>query len=147
MCIRDRFWDEPNEAARGALLGEVVGQVMANRRFAKRVERAIAAGYPADYYSLPRDEQRKISNAVRQRRWSAKQATKPAATPKAPLQATKITKEWITDSFTRFKNWTAGSDPMAIQLRGSEREFVKVRAAYRRPVSYTHLTLPTNREV
>lgn len=46
-----------------------------------------------------------------------------------------ITKEWIRDSFTRLKSWTAGSDPMAIQLRSREKDFVKARAAYRRLIN------------
>ena len=51
--LPDGFWDEPDEAARGWLLGKTVGPVMAERRLAKRVERSIKAGYPADYYSRP----------------------------------------------------------------------------------------------
>ena len=128
--LPDGFWDEPDETVRGWLLGDTVGPVMAERRLAKRVERSIEAGYPADYYSRPWDEQRKIGSVVRKRRWRAEQATKLAPTPKAPLPTTKITKEWITDSFTRLKSWTAGSDPMAIQLRSREKEFVHARNAY-----------------
>jgi hypothetical protein len=129
------FWDEPDEAARGSLLGKTVGPVMAERCFAKRVKRSIDRGYPTDYYSRPSDEQRQISSVVRKRRWRAEQAIKPAPTPKAPLPTTMITKEWIRDSFTRLKSWTAGSDPMAIQLRSRERDFVKVRAAYQRLIN------------
>ena len=133
--LPSRFWDEPDETVRGGLLGDVVGPVMATRRFEKRVERSIAAGYPADYYSRPIDEQKRIGNVVRKRRSRAKRATKAASTPKAPLPTTMITKEWIRESFTRLKSWTAGSDPMAIQLRSREKDFVKARAAYRRLIN------------
>jgi hypothetical protein len=133
--LPDGFWDEPDEIVRGWLLGDVVGPVMARRRYEKRVERSIEAGYPADYYSRPWDEQRKIGSVVRKRRWRAEQATKLAPTPKAPLPTTKITKEWITDSFTRLKSWTADSDPMAIQLRSREKEFVHARNAYQRLIN------------
>jgi hypothetical protein len=42
--LPDGFWDEPDEAVRGWLLGDTVGPVMAERRLAKRVERSIEAG-------------------------------------------------------------------------------------------------------
>lgn len=67
-ALPSRFWDEPDETVRGGLLGDVVGPVMATRRFEKRVERSIEAGYPADYYSRPRHERGRIGHAVRKRR-------------------------------------------------------------------------------
>ena len=122
------YWDEPRDV-RGILLGQVVGPV---RRLAKRVKRSIDRGYPPDYYSHPRHEQKRISDVVRKRRSRAEQAAKSAPTPKAPLPTTMTAGEWIKDSHTRLKSWTAGSDPMAIQLRGRESDFVKARYAYQR---------------
>lgn len=128
------FWDEPDEADRGRLLGEVVGPVMAQKRFAKRVERMIKRGYPRDYYERPEHERRLISNQVRSRRWRAKQpaSRKAESMRKTELPAATVTREWIADKFSRLKKWNIGPDPRARQWHGREREFVNAAAAYYR---------------
>ena len=90
----------------------------------------VAGGYPATYYELPGDEQRRIGNAVRQRRRRSKKPPMAAPKPVRAIPVELVTGEWVADRFARLKAWTAGSDPRARKLRGREREFVKAAADY-----------------
>jgi hypothetical protein len=126
--LPEGFWNEPDRAARGYALSQVIGEVRAKERAAKRLERLISAGYPDDYYSRPRDEQRRISAAVRSRRRRAKSAPTRAAGLVRTIPAATITRDWCADKLARLKRWTEGTGPMARKLRGREHDLLKAAA-------------------
>jgi hypothetical protein len=125
---------------RGSILGEIQAGVNAEDRAAERLARMVAAGYPADYPLHSRDDQRRISDAVRQRRARLKKATAAAATPKTAPAVTPraprgipfeiVSREWCDDRLTSLTAWTADSGPQQRQLRGHERELVKAALIY-----------------
>lgn len=131
------FWTH-DEELRGFILGQIVGPVMAERRAAKRaalrLKRLIAVGYPTDYYSRPIWEQRRISAAVRARRWRAKQPTvAPPIAPRAVRRAIPfelISPGWHTDKLALLFAYTAGDSARARKLRGREPELTKAALVY-----------------
>jgi hypothetical protein len=129
------FWSQPDESVRSLLLGYVVQPVREKRAFEKTVAKSIKAGYPADYYSRPDGEQRRISNAVRQRRFNAKKPASGTSVEKKLLPTTAITLDWGIDSRSRLMRWTAGADATAIQFRGRENDLVKARANFKRLIN------------
>lgn len=133
--LPEGFWNEPNRAARGSMLGQIIGEARAEERAAKRLERLTSVGYPSDYSSRPRDEQRRISATVRSRRRRAKSAPTRAAgfvrlIPAVTIPAATITRDWCADRLARLKRWTEGTEPLARQLRGRERDLVRAAAHY-----------------
>lgn len=116
--------------ARGRVLGEIIGEKRDKDRAAKRLERLIAVGYPADYLSRPFHEQRRISAAVRSRRRRAKRAPTRAAGLARAIPSATINREWCADKLALLKAWTAGTGPVARKFRGREHDLVRAAAHY-----------------
>lgn len=151
LTLTDLIAEYPNfwtldDNVRGFLLGQFIGPI---RRAAKRLKRMIARGYPADYDSLSRDDRRRVSAAVRQRRRRAK-AAKPAPTPRAPrstrIPFERVCREWRDDRLASLTAYTAGSGPRQRQLRGHERQLVKAALLYHALTAELRRA-PTHREL
>jgi hypothetical protein len=129
--LPDGFWEHDRER-RGFIVGQILGpdSPAGKARAAKRLKRVIAAGYPADYYSRSDEERRRIGNAVRQRRRRTPRAPEADAIPLVGVPVQSVTRDWMADKLTQMNLWAKGTTPLARQLRGRDRELVKVAAVF-----------------
>jgi len=129
------FWEQDRDI-RGFIVGQVLGadspagEARAAKREAKRLESLERRGYPVDYDFHTYEERRRISAAVRSRRRRAPRAPEAKASPLVGLPVETVTHDWMADKLARINLWVKGATPLARQLRGRERELVKVAAVY-----------------